>query len=144
MPMRPSFRQIYPSAPEKVVLKLFAARRFEGVHFAGLRIDARHDVLDDAVLARSVHALQHDQHGPASVRIEALLHFREPADAFREDELRLVAVGLEAERFGGIVSGEPEPARPIDPARFYDLRKLHCRLTDVRAHNQWTHSSLQV
>ena len=32
-------------------------------HLAALRIDAGHDVLDGAVFARRVHALQDDEHG---------------------------------------------------------------------------------
>jgi hypothetical protein len=101
-------------------------------------------VLDDAILAGGVHALQHDQHGPAPVGVEPLLHFGEPPDAVGEDRLHVVGLGGEAERFGGIVIGEPETARLIDPAGFHDLRKLHDRLMDVHARNPWSYSNPQV
>ena len=85
--------------------------------------------------------MQHDQHGPAPVGVEPLLHFGEPPNAVGEDRLHVVGLGGEAERFGGIVIGEPETARLIDPAGFHDLRKLHCPFPHVLASNQWTHTS---
>ena len=85
-------------------------------------------MLDDAILAGGIHALQHDQHGPLFAGIQTLLHLFEPVDALREERLRLLAIGREVERRRRIVIGEPEPLRLVDPAGFYDFRKLHCRL----------------
>jgi hypothetical protein len=76
--------------------------------------------------------------------ISTALHFGEPPDAVGEDRLHVVGLGGEAERFGGIVIGEPETARLIDPAGFHDLRKLHDRLMDVHARNPWSYSNPQV
>src|SRR5262249_46970678 len=92
--------------------------------------DLGHDVLDDAVLASGVHALEHDKHGPAAVGVKALLHFGKLADAVGKDELRLGGLGGKAERLGGIVIGEPETPGLVDPAGFDDLGKLHCRLLE--------------
>ena len=118
------------------MLQLLGAGRLEGVHLATLRIDAGHDVLDYAVLAGGVHGLQHDQHGPAPVRIEPLLQFRQPADAVGKDRLHLGGLGGQAERFSGTVIGEAETARLPDPAGLDDFRKLHGRLMEVCTHNQ--------
>src|SRR6516162_8726459 len=46
-----SFGQGLGVAPEKIVVKLFRGRMLERNDLAALRIDARHDVLDGAVLA---------------------------------------------------------------------------------------------
>ena len=98
------------------------------MNFAALRIDAGHDVLDDAVLAGGIHALQHHEHGPAAVRVKPLLHVGEPADAVGEDRLHLIDIGREAECLRGIVIGEPEMPRLVDPAGFENFCKLHRRL----------------
>jgi hypothetical protein len=58
-------------------------------------------VLDDAVLAGGVHALQHDEYGPPPVRVEPLLHFLEPADAVGEDRLHPIDFVGETEGFRG-------------------------------------------
>ena len=108
MPMRPRSGSALGGAPEKVVLEFLAARRLEGVNLAALRIDAGHDVLDDAVFAGGIHALQHHEHGPAAVRVKPLLHVGEPADAVGEDRPHLIDIGREAECLRGIVIGEPE------------------------------------
>src|SRR5262245_28501437 len=84
--------QIFGGSPEKVVLELFAARRLERAHFTALRIDPRHDVLDDAILAGGIHVLQHHQDSPFFAGVEALLHLFEPADALREERLDLLAI----------------------------------------------------
>ncbi len=59
------------------MIELLCARRLERMHLAALRIDARHDVLDDAILAGRIHALQHDQHRPVVVGIEPFLQLGE-------------------------------------------------------------------
>ena len=51
--------------------ELLGAGRLVGVDLAALRIDAGHHVLDDAVLACGVHALQNDKHRPSAVGVEA-------------------------------------------------------------------------
>ena len=107
------------------MLQLFGAGRLEGMHLAALRIDAGHHVLDDAVLAGGVHALQHDEHGPPPVRVEPLLHFLEPADAAGENLLHLIDFGGETEGLRGVVIGEPETRRLVDTAGFENLAKVH-------------------
>ena len=65
MPMRPRAGSRLRGAPEEIVVELLGARRLEGMHLAALRIDARHHVLDDAVLAGRIHRLEDHQHRPA-------------------------------------------------------------------------------
>jgi hypothetical protein len=57
----PALGQRARAAPEKVVVELFRARVLEAEYLAALRIDAGHDVLDDAVLAGCVHRLEDQQ-----------------------------------------------------------------------------------
>ena len=64
-------------APEIVVVQLFVAWRLERMDVAALRVDAGHDVFDDAVFAGRVHSLQNDQERPAILRIEFFLHAAE-------------------------------------------------------------------
>src|SRR5205085_11815168 len=58
----PALRKCFGDAPKKIVIELFGARRLERVHLATLWIDARHHVLDRAVLAGRIHRLEYDQH----------------------------------------------------------------------------------
>ena len=63
------------------MVEIFAGRRLEGKDLAALRIDAGHDVLDRAVLARGVHGLEDEQHGPAVLRVEHVLQLGQSLDA---------------------------------------------------------------
>jgi hypothetical protein len=54
-------------------------------------------VLDDAILAGGIHALQHNQHGPTSVRVKPLLHFGQLSDPIGKNGLHAVAIGGDAE-----------------------------------------------
>ena len=49
-------------APEEIVLALFGGRHAERHHLHAARIERAHHLLDRAVLAGRVPALQHDQH----------------------------------------------------------------------------------
>ena len=113
------------------MLELLGARRLEGVHLAALRIDAGHHVLDDAVLAGGVHALEHHQHAPLAAGVEALLQIRDPGNAVGENRLDVLDVGREAEALGRIMIGDPEVFRVIDPASLEDGGELHRGLTDM-------------
>src|SRR5262249_20575537 len=55
----PALRQRLGDAPEKIMIELFGARLLEGMDLAALRIDARHHVLDRAVLAGRIHRLKY-------------------------------------------------------------------------------------
>ena len=72
MPIRPrSGRHGRP--PQEVVLQFLGAWVLEAEHLATLRVDAGHDVLDHAVLARGVHGLEDQQHRVLVVGIEQVL-----------------------------------------------------------------------
>src|ERR1019366_3857455 len=54
--------QVTGAAPEEIVLQFLWAWMLEAEHLATLRIDARHDVANDAVLTGRVHRLENQQH----------------------------------------------------------------------------------
>src|ERR1700730_2009614 len=60
-----AFRQGVVDPPQEMVGKLLSAGRLEVMDFTAQRIYAGHHVLDDAVLARRIHALKHDEHRPS-------------------------------------------------------------------------------
>jgi hypothetical protein len=67
-------RQAPRRPPQKIVLQILRARMPEGVNLTALRIETGHDVLDDAIFAGRVHALENDQDRPSILGIELLLH----------------------------------------------------------------------
>ena len=68
-----AFGQVAGGAPEKIVRQFLRAGMLEAEHLAALRIDAGHDVLDRAVLARGVHRLKNQQQRITIVRVEQIL-----------------------------------------------------------------------
>ena len=50
MPMRPRSGSALAAPPQEIVIELLGRRMLERIDLAALRIDARHDVLDRAVL----------------------------------------------------------------------------------------------
>src|SRR5262249_10890557 len=68
-----SFRQAAHAAPDEVVVEILVGRLLEAVDLAALRFDARHDVLDRAVLAGRVHRLQDLQQREGVTRPEQFL-----------------------------------------------------------------------
>jgi len=111
--------------PEECVVELFRARLLEGMHLAAHGIDARHHMLDDAVLARRVRALQDHKHRPATLRVEPLLQIREAPGILGELCLGLVPVDVDAVGIGRIAIGKPEFLRPVDPHVLDDFFDLH-------------------
>ena len=86
-----SFRQSQGRPPKKIMSKFLFARRLERAHFATLWIETRHHMRDDAILAGSVHPLQHDQNRPMSVGVEAFLQLRETFDVGSEKSLGFIS-----------------------------------------------------
>jgi hypothetical protein len=72
-------RQAPRRPPQKIMLQILGARMLEGVNLTALRIETGHDVLDDAIFAGRVHALEDDQECPSILGIELLLHSGEMA-----------------------------------------------------------------
>ena len=60
-------------APEKVMLQIFGARMLKTEDLAAFRIDAGHDVPDDAVFAGSIHPLKDQQQRVLVGRVVKLL-----------------------------------------------------------------------
>ena len=108
MPMRPRSGRYSDVAPHEVVVELLRRGLLEGVHLAALRIDARHDVLDRAVLAGRVHRLEDQQQRPAILGVEHVLLFRQPRGAALEELRRLALVHLQAAGVARIEVFEPE------------------------------------
>ena len=76
-----TFRHPPGRPPQKVVVELLVCRRLERIDLGTLRVHARHDVLDRAVLAGRVHGLEDEQQRPAVLRVEQFLKLAEPFDA---------------------------------------------------------------
>ena len=102
MPMRPRSGSAMAVRHRKSWSSSSRARRLEGVDLAALRVDARHDVLDRAVLAGGVHRLEHRQHRPAVLGVELLLQVGKPFYAVGEHRLGVVLADVEAEGVGRI------------------------------------------
>ena len=73
MPMRPRSGRSRVVRQRKSCCSSVGAGVFEAEHLAALRIDARHDMLDRAVLARRVHRLEDQQQRIAVGGVEKLL-----------------------------------------------------------------------
>ncbi len=85
MPIRPRSREARGIAPHVVVVEFFRRGLLERGDLAALRIDARHDVLDRAVLAGCVHGLENEQQRPAILGVEDVLLLREPLGSALEE-----------------------------------------------------------
>src|SRR5262245_42182422 len=108
-------------SPHEVVVELLRGGLLEGEHLAALRIDARHHVLDGAVLAGRVHGLEDEQHGPAVLCVEHGLLLGEPGCAALEELGRLLLVQLLAERVARVDVLQPEALALGDAERVDEL-----------------------
>jgi hypothetical protein len=66
------------------VVEFFGRRLFERSHFAALRIQTRHYVLDRAVFARRVHRLKNYQQRVIVLRVKHCLEVRKRSTFFRK------------------------------------------------------------
>ena len=94
-------------APEEVVGQLGDAGLLERRDLAVLRIEALHDVADRAVLARRIHALEHQQQRPAVLGVEPVAEIVEHGDVFAQFRLG-VLFALEPPRIVGVEIPEPD------------------------------------
>ena len=88
--------------PEEVVIEFLGGRRLEGMHLAAHRIETVEHVLDDAALARCIHALQDDQHRPFVLRVEPLVQIDKMLGVAGHDLLGFVLADLEPAGIGGV------------------------------------------
>ena len=93
------------------MIELGRAWMLEAEDLTALRVDAGHDVLDHAVLARGVHRLKNQQQRVAVVRVEQVLAVGELLNVIRQQR-SVVLLGA-VERFG-----ERRPLLQIDAATF--------------------------
>src|ERR1700736_1242520 len=87
-------RQLLFVAPEVVVVQLLLRGNLEGMDVDPLRIDAAHHVLDGAVFARRIKALEHDEERVGILGGQPVLVFGEERDTLLEQLLRLVGIIL--------------------------------------------------
>src|SRR5215510_12525285 len=76
-----AFRQMSKATPKIIMVQLLGAWRLEGKYLTTLRVDARHNVLDRAILSSGVHRLKDQQHRPTVLRVEHVLKLREYGNA---------------------------------------------------------------
>src|SRR6476620_470958 len=94
---------------------------------AALRVDAREDGVDGAVLAGRIHALKDQQHRPAILRVKLFLKIPQAFPVGVENLFRLVLVELVL--LIGLLRLEMELARSVETERLdkrfqLDLRRL--------------------
>src|SRR5580698_822545 len=65
----PTLGKAHHAAPQWIVTQFLGGWLFERINLAALRVDAGHNVLDSAVLARRVHRLEDQQYGVAILRV---------------------------------------------------------------------------
>ena len=129
-----AFRQAPRVAPQKVVIQLFVGRLLEAEYLASLRVQARHHVLDHAVLARCIHGLQNDQDGVDVVRVQALLRSPEPAEVLLDECLRALLERVAFQVAHLLVAGparvvllQAQPLAGLDPELLLEiLHRHHC------------------
>jgi hypothetical protein len=83
----PPFGEVAGGPPEKIVPQFDGSRMFEAEYVATLRIDARHHVLDDAVLPRRVHRLEDQQKGITIGCVKKLLQRAQSGHFFGQQYL---------------------------------------------------------
>src|SRR5208283_3151412 len=98
----PALRSLHGVSPKEIVRQLLLGGLLERKDVTALRIDARQDVLDRAILSGSVHRLEHQQHRPGILRVEDILLHREPFRAAPERLGRFSLVQLQPQRIAGI------------------------------------------
>ena len=113
------------------MVQFLRRRCFEGMNLDALRIDARHDVFDDAVLAGRIHRLDDHQHRPAILRVEHLLPLGQSLDVLRHALFQFVLVEIETAGIAGIDAGQAELAGLVDAEALDDLGEVH-RLSSVQ------------
>src|SRR5260370_25748372 len=120
-----SLRQSQGRPPKKIMSKFLFARRLERAHFAPLRIETRHHMRNNAVLAGSVHPLQNDQNRPVSVGVKAFLQLRETFNVGSQKCLSFVLIEINSPGVGRINGCKPKTfglidAKLLDPRRDID------------------------
>src|SRR5262244_949361 len=121
----PAFGEATSAAPQEVVVELLIAGRLEGGDLASLGIHAGHDVFDRAVLARSVHGLEDEQHRPPLLRVEHVLELAQDLGARGEEALGSgLSLRADAQRVLRIDVVEPELLAIGHPERTRELFRL--------------------
>jgi hypothetical protein len=96
------------------ICQLLRSRLLEAGDLHALRIDARHDVLDRAVLAGCVHCLEYAQDGPLILRVQQFLQGGEAPHTISQQRLACGVIHQSAADVGGIVVLQAEAFARID------------------------------
>ncbi len=119
------------STPEKIVAQFLVRWLLKGDDLAAHRVHARHHVLDQAVFAGRIHALQNEEHRPLFLRIQLFLAVAQQFEALSQQFVRLL-LGWNAARIAGIEVFQAEFAAVLDAIA---LRKLfECRHSEVSSY----------
>ncbi len=114
MPISPLPGHLLVDAPQVVVGQLLRRWHLEGRNDAALRVERLHHLLDGAVLAGGIDALQDDQHRSLRLGPEAILQVGQPLELLR----------------GGFLGGSFLPA---PGGRRIDLRQVDaCPCSDTQ------------
>src|SRR5262249_4054680 len=108
-------------APQEVVAEIRRRRLLEGGHLTALRIHARHDVLDRAVLTGGVHRLEDEQQRPAVLRVEHLLLLCEPLGPAPRKVGRLALLHLQAKGIARVDVPQPDALALGDAKRLHEF-----------------------
>ena len=143
-PDAPPLRQALHAPPEKIVVEVLAGGRLEREDLAALRIDARHDVLDGAVLARGVHRLKDQQDGPVVLGVQHVLQLGQRLDSGGKRFLRpRFVLRLQVERVAGVHVLEAEFVSLGHTERLRELARLRDERVDVHGRAPVWRNSLQ-
>jgi len=99
------------------VVELLGRGGLERVDLAPLRVHARQDVLDRAVLAGGVHRLEDQEEGPLVLGVEPVLERGEELDAPVEQLGRVVLLELQAPGVARVVVLQAELLSALDAIR---------------------------
>src|SRR5688572_22419086 len=107
------------------MVALLGRRRLEAEDLCALRVDARQDVTNGAILAGGVQGLDDDEQGKIVLRVEPLLHPGQLELALREHRLSLALVSRASSPVRGVVP-QPYPSSNRHAEAWRDLpERLH-------------------
>ena len=96
--------------PQEIMIQFLGAGMFETENLASLRIDARHHMLDGAVLAGSIHRLENHQDGVLVACVQHTLQRAEFLSVFLEQSPVMLLRAEEA-----LHAGRPVPESHLLP-----------------------------
>src|SRR4029453_4696019 len=104
-----ALRQHAETTPQVIVVEIVRGRDAKGVHLTPLWIDARHHVLDGAVLSSRINGLKNKDYRPPILGVEPFLQLGERLDTGCQQLLgNAFVLPLELARIGRVDVLQPE------------------------------------